>query len=304
MKIGIAAKLTKIEWDMHRLGWSWDEVIASYERQEKNIQQILESHQRQKESIDSICSRIPSVEIVDVLGIQEERVSKPEFDMLISVGGDNFFQMCSHLFPDAYLIGVNSDPVNSYGALLNFNYETLLENLNRIIVGAFITENWARINTNFNGNKIEKGICTVSLSIKATDMISRYLLKKNGESEEQKATGILVVCGAGTGNGAWYRNAGLYLPMIKSRIYATVATEFSRSLLELRTLTREPMRGEDCSYRWLNLPIKQSEELTLIYWSNDPSELSIDSINRYEIKEGDKLTFRVSDKPLKVVASF
>ncbi len=40
MKIGIAQKLTKIEWDMHRLGISRDKVIETYKKQEKDVNKI------------------------------------------------------------------------------------------------------------------------------------------------------------------------------------------------------------------------------------------------------------------------
>ena len=33
LRVGIAAKLSVIEWDMHSLGLSWDQVISSDEGQ-------------------------------------------------------------------------------------------------------------------------------------------------------------------------------------------------------------------------------------------------------------------------------
>ncbi len=312
MKLGLATKLSKLEWDAYRLGIPQEEVIESYKAQGKDVDKILGSHQRQKDNIDKILELAPEAQRVDVLAIQEKKAEKPEVEMLLSIGGDNFFQICSHLFPEAYLVGVNSDTQTSSGALLYFNLENLTKILPRLIGGGnFTYEPWARVATTLNGKRVEDATCTVSLSIKATDMMSRYLLEKKelgekeGEpraTEEQKATGILVVSGAGAQKGAWYRNAGLYLPQIKSGLYPIVTEWFSPTHPELRTLTREPMGGEDCTYKMLNLCIRAGDELTLRYWSADPSELSIDSINRYEVKEGDELKFRVSAQPLKVVS--
>jgi NAD kinase len=312
MKLGLATKLSKLEWDAERLGISPEEVIETYCRQQKDVDKILGSHQRQKDNIARIMELAPEAEKVDVLALQNGKTEKPTIEMLLCIGGDNFFQICSHLFPEAYLVGVNSDPQTSSGALLYFNFENLQGILPRLIGGGnFTYEPWARVATTLNGKRVEDATCTVSLSIKATDMMSRYLLERRelGDKdekpkaiEEQKSTGILIVSGAGAQKGAWYRNAGLYLPQIRSGLYPLVTQEFSPTHPELHTLTREPMGGEDCTYKWLNLSVRAGDELTLRYWSVDSSELSIDSINRYDVKEGDVLKFRVSDKPLKVIS--
>jgi NAD kinase len=302
MKLGIAAKYSKLEWDMYRLGISREEAIEIYKSENMNVERILDSDIRQRNSIDAITRKVSNSEIVDIISITEGQIKKPNPDMLISIGGDNFFQLCSHHFPDAYLIGVNSDPQTSHGALLNFTHESLELNIDKILNNDFRTEYWTRIAATLNGTKIEDTTCTFSLSIKATDMVTRYLLQHKGEQEEQKATGILLVTGAGSGDRAWYRNAGLYLPMIKSGLYPEVTQEFSKTARMLKTLTREPMGGADCQYLWLNKTIREDEELKLIYWANDVSELSIDSIKRYDVKQGDVLTFKVSNKPLKIVS--
>jgi NAD kinase len=302
MKIGIAAKLSKIEWDMHTLNLGWDQVIELYSQQHKATERILASHYRQKRSIDEIISKCPGAKLVDMIAISSGASAKPELDLLMSIGGDNFFQLCTHHFGDKYLVGVNSDPKTSHGALLNYSYDTLISKLDDILNGHFRTEEWTLVATELNGARVEDASCTVSLSIKATDMTSRYLLDTGDYQEEQKATGILVVAGAGSGKGAWYRNAGLYLPMISSGRYQAVAGEFPKDTGLIKTLTREPFCGEDCEYKLLNHTITPGKKLSLTYWANDPSELSIDSIKRYMVRDGDTLEFYASAKQLKVVA--
>ena len=67
MKIGIAAKLSKLEWDMHRLGLSREDVIESYKKQKKDVKKILDSHERQKRCIDSITAKTSNAEVVDMI---------------------------------------------------------------------------------------------------------------------------------------------------------------------------------------------------------------------------------------------
>ena len=297
MKIGLATKLSKLDWDCYRLNMKRDAVIEIYKRQEKDVDKILASHNRQNANIEDILRIAPDAEKVDMLDLQKNPKRRPDLDMLLVMGGDNFFQIAAHHFPYAYLIGVNSDPQTSHGALLNYTPESLIENLPGIIEGHFQTEYWTKIETKLNGKMLEDAGFTISLSIKATDMMSRFYLKRDGLAEEQKATGILVVTGAGTGKGSWYRNSSIYLPAVGY----DMPKEIERDDRKLKTLTREPMGGVDCPYQGLNMTIGEDDELNLMYWANDPSELSLDSIKRYDVFEGDRLSFRVSDRYLKVI---
>ena len=338
MKIGLAAKYSKLEWDQYRLGLSEEKILDQYKQQNKDVEKILQSHSRQKRNIEVLLNKLGSAEIVDILAITKGKSAKPELDMLIAMGGDNFFQICSHYFADNYLVGVNTDPLTSKWVLLKFNSETLSLELENILNEKFKVEEWSRISTKLQNQQLENANCTVALSIKATeenfkdiqkniDALGKHLKtyedfhRKVGatlsttvnhwnagskelgkiDSEEQKFTGILVVSGAGSEKGAWYRNAGLYLPMINSKLYPNATTAFSFSKSVIKTLVREPMDGEDCHYKWLNQTIPAGQTLKLKYWANDISELSIDSIKRYDVKEGDELEFSVSDKKLRVV---
>lgn len=301
MKIGIAAKLSKIEWDMYRLGISKDAVLKRYEKEGKNVDKIVKSHERQRKCIEEIISATDNAEIIDINDLQKGKSKKKEVDILIAIGGDNFFQICAHYYDKAYLIGVNSDPLTSKGQLLNFTYASLKKCLTHIIKGDFQIETWTKIAVTLNGKRVKDAVCIASLPVIDDDIMKRYLLKFKGREEEQKATGILIVTGAGSGDGAWYRSAGLYLPLIKLGIYPEPTTEFPKTARQIKTITREPFNHEKCKYKWLNLTLSESEELSLVYWSGQTTKLSIDSVKRYKVNEGDVLTFRVSENILKVV---
>jgi NAD kinase len=312
MKIGLTAKLSKIEWDMYRLGLTYNEVLKKFDKQSMDVDKIIKSHVRQNKCIDEIVKAIP--EAININLLSKDELAYDDFDVMIVIGGDNFFQMASHHFQNSIIVGVNSDTVTSYGGLLNFDYNSLLSNIDSIKSGNLNVDDWTRVSVMLNNNRVEDAICTASLSIKATDMISRYMLSysmigdtekaqhynKSSRKEEQKCTGLLVVSGAGSGQNAWYRNEGLYLPMIKSMNFKVPTREFSKTAREIRTLTRGALGGEDCNYKYLNMRIPEGKQLDLIYWSNNPSELSIDSIFRYEVHEGDRLRFSLSDTTLKV----
>lgn len=311
LMIGICPKYTKLEWDMHVSRKSMDEVISGYHAEEMDVNKILDSHHRQKDNIERILSEYGSdAVVIDILSVIENRKDenvrkdkndmkdKPKIDVLVSIGGDNFFQLCTHHYPDSIILGVNSDPQWSHGGLLYFDSGYLIRNIGNIISGNYSTEYWTRVSTTINGKRISDGTCTVSLGTNHSDMITRYLLRKGIESEEQKSSGILVVSGAGSGDGAWYRNAGLYL----SSNGKENTGEFGVSERRIMTLTREPFfPGE---YSMTNVAASGDESIELVYWSNEPAMISVDSIDRYDVHNGDRIEFSVSDKSLEVIRDF
>src|SRR3989338_3978996 len=166
MKIGVAYKYSKLDWDMLTTGMSEKELIEHYIKGEQDPKRIISSHERQKRCISTILDKMPEAEIIDIKGIEDSKIKAPDLETVIAIGGDNFFQKCAYYFPDAYFVGVNSDPETSHGALLNFNIESIIGNLERIRKGDFSVEQWTKIATTVNGKMYEDTCCTLSLAIK------------------------------------------------------------------------------------------------------------------------------------------
>jgi NAD kinase len=299
MKIGITNKLTGIEYEMHVQKRSWDDIIKQFRDEEKPVDEIIASHHRQKDCIKTATELFPNAVPVDMIAVAEKNAPVPELDLLVILGGDNFFQICTHHFPNAYLVGVNSDPVTSEGNILPYTLDRLIQKAEDFEKLNFGFEWWTRIATYINGERKEDGTCTVSIS--TTNKMCTYSLQNGDVREKQKSSGILVVSGAGSGEGSWYQDGGLYLPQVKSGLYPTIPQSFAMNAPYLMSLTREPHRGEKHRYKMLNSQINFLEELKYVHWTRNVTELSIDSIKEYTIRKGDVVAFKVSDKPLKIV---
>ena len=304
MDIGITYKFSKLEWDMLGTGKTRDELIEEYGRLGQDVEGIIQSHERQKMCRERLLDELPQARYIDLPALKRGDVTgniQKRYDKIFTIGGDNFSQQVAFYFPDSEFVLINSDPETSHGALLHYDCDSVLEDLDRIVKGDYGIIERTKLATTVNGKRINDTTCTFSLKNTIGDMMTRYMLKIGDESEHQKSSGLLVVTGSGSGDGAWYRNEGLYLPQINSGLYPLVTQEFQNTSREIRTLTLGHMFGADCEYKWLNKAVGEGDMLGVYYWSHEPAQISVDSVERYNIKEGSILTFRVSENKLRVV---
>ncbi|MCX6707723.1 MAG: NAD(+)/NADH kinase, partial [Candidatus Woesearchaeota archaeon] len=221
------------------------------------------------------------------------------YDLIISIGGDNHFQAIGHYVGEIPILGVNSDNMTSTGALLKFIPQDMKRYANRILRRKLTYEKWIKARAHLNDRLVEDAVAVFSLSNIEDDMMTRYKLKIEGKSEVQKSSGILVTTGAGSTG--WYKDAGIFLPLIVTGFYKQPTLPFAPKEKRLMTLTREPYDGKECVYRMMNLMISEGEELEFIYWANENAKLSSDSVMRYVVSEGDRIRFSVSPDVLNVV---
>ncbi len=305
-RAGIAYKTPEIDWDMRRLGLGGrEEILSLYRRQGfsgETIENRIASCRRQWESINGIIRMIPEAEIINVEDFKGKYGRKDVPDLLFVLGGDNFFQECTHYFGDSCFVSINSDPKTSVGALMYFDYDTLKPRLEDILKGDFRTEGWTRIACEINGKRIGDGTCTSAIYNSEGDKPINYLLSANGNEEMQKGTGLLVVSGAGSQQPAWYRNAGAYLPSLKSGLYPNPTAEFPKESSELKSLTREAFWNVDCRYKMASCTAWAGESISILYLANDTGVLSMDSVERYNLSTGDEIRFWKSERRLNVVS--
>jgi len=297
MRIAIIPKQSAIEWDMNRLFLDRDDLLQRYAEQERNVQRMVSSEERQHQSIDDIMILFPGADVLALEQFNKEKAK--QYDLVVAVGGDNHFLRVAHYLEETPIIGINSDVITSVGALLRFDPKNIPGHIKKILEGRFSYEEWTRAEAKINGKLVEDARGMFSLSNIEDDMMTRYLLKFKDGREQQKSSGMIVTTGAGSTG--WYTDAGIYLPTISSGSYPEPASSFPPDRRMLKTLTREPFGGKDCSYEMLNLGIRAGEELEIVYWANDNAKLSSDSVIKYVISEGDRIKFRVSPRTFRVV---
>ncbi len=299
----IARKLSVLEYDMKREDISLDAVVARFKSLGTDGKRILESHTRQLESFQKIAELFNNPVIM--VGDDLDRELLRPASLVISIGGDNYFQNVAHFLEDQLIIGVNSDPVNSDGSLTSFTSDSLKDFLTRLKENQFNIEEWTTLKATLNGRRLK----TPSVSeiyigaYKSTDM-SRYLL--NGE--EQKSSGLIITTPAGrTG---WYSAAYRYIYQYDRRgshdfeepvLWPMVPYDKTDNAGFL--IVREPFVADRTKAYHFNVEgIIRGQEKFIIKWlAHGLGLLSIDAKDEHELKRGDVVEVEISDKPLKVV---
>lgn len=173
--------------------------------QNNSFDKIYSSHLRQLES-----RRILMEEVfpngVFIFRDQLDAFDLTQYSAIVALGGDNHFTYIAHHCEKNKIIGCNSDTETSFGALLSFNPITLKETIKTNWENTTI-ENWSLLSVSIeypDGKTITTVNAVSEISIRNTnpDLTSRYIVKHEGLSEEQKSSGLLLYTGAGSTG--WY----------------------------------------------------------------------------------------------------
>jgi len=288
----IAVKRTKWERDLLRFG-SEKDVLRLYEIQNHAYQRVHSSHERQMKNLEALRRALPEASYAyreDLPGLNREN-----FDYIASFGGDNHFVYVSHFTSGHPILGINSDPETSHGALLYFTIESLLEKLSQKNA-EFVTEPWTRVDCDLefaDGRRFRTGPCTSEISLRSAfpESVSRYHIRKSGQPwEEHKSSGLLLASGAGSTG--WFRNCH---PASLRR-----GTTFEKDAPFFRIVAREYGQGSRrLLYR--HASINAGEALEVI--SEMDGEINIDCHpeRTYEFPPACRALFFMSPEPLRVV---
>ena len=208
-----------------------------------------------------------------------------DVDLVITLGGDGTFIEAANLIEDSFILGINSHPESSEGALTSLSAETL-DDLREILEGNFEILKRQRAAVKINGNLIkEYATNEVYLGAASQFHSSRYLISVNGEEEEQRSSGVIV--STGTGSGAWHLSAGGEL--------------FHPSEEKLAFIVREPYLGKRLySPKIIKGEIAKGEKIILRSKRNSGGILAI-GFKTYDLQENDVVEISLSDNPLRVL---
>lgn len=242
MKFAVAVKRTKWERDLIRFG-SEEETRKIYSLQDSAYDRVYGSHMRQIAALEQLKSALPHSDFFYREELEQlSELEKSRYDGLISLGGDNHFIYIAMFAGSMPLIGINSDPMTSQGALIYFHCDDFLESLERSRhkespTQAFDIEHWSTIGCDLvysDGTIVQTGpsISEISIRNDFPDAMSRYLIRiDTGDLEEQKSSGLLLATGAGSTG--WYRNA------LPAEVLESGDATFSRDAAFFRAVARE-----------------------------------------------------------------
>jgi NAD kinase len=205
MRILIAPKKSKLQWDMDRLGQSAARVVARWKRHGLDVARIRASHERQMKALETVRKLFPEAAVVPQDKLSRRAIDRA--DLVLAVGGDNHFQYVSRFVRRELIAGVNSDPHSSEGSLTSFTPESLKDAAAAIRSGKFRIEEWTRLQVELDGRRVESlALSEVFFGEASRAQMSRYKITVGRRSELQKSSGLLTVTGAGSAG--WYAAAG------------------------------------------------------------------------------------------------
>jgi NAD+ kinase len=205
------------------------------------------------------------------------------FNLIIVLGGDGtILKTCKYVTTQEVIL-INSDPEHSEGVITEFPLSEL-EKLFWILDGKFKTKLRQRIEVKVNSASLDDPVLNeIYFGSGKSCMISEYEIQYEGKKEIQRGSGVLI--STGTGSTAWYHSAG--------------GNEFDPEEEKAKFLVREAYNKEKLNLTILN-GVATGTDFKLVAKKED-MVLSIDSYSLHPLKCEDKVTFKISKFPLKVL---
>lgn len=310
-RIYIVVKRTKWERDRARYG-SARTAKKIYSRQSNpqhnSYDRVFKAHERQIQNLEALRKALP-----DARYIQREELPYLEnggYDLLISFGGDNHFVHVSHyLATGRSILGLNSDPESSTGALLYFKPTDFLKKIPALLAGdapgrtgsSIQTEEWTRIGCEIEtpeGQRRKLSPCISEITVRSSfhDYVSRYMIRKGDENqkwEEHKNSGLLLACGAGSTG--WYRNCQPLSQQAKAA--------FPKDASFFRTVAREVGSRARRKFEYIHTTVDAGEDLCIASEMDGEITVDADPERVFPFPPGAIAHFRMSKERLNVVRS-
>ena len=258
-------------------------------------EKITEKH---LDMIRTVMSDIEKLKImVNAINVKYlERKYFENIDLAVTIGGDGTFIRTSHLLKFyTPILGINSDPEHSEGALLvrYEDFKKILSDWNSLYGKAKLNK-IDRIQTIRNGTLLEEfAINEVYIGTEKQFTTARYVIDYRGNREEHRSSGVLVV--TPSGSRSWYKSAG-------GKPFGNGGGNEDDDK-KLKFIVREPYFGKIYNPKILNCEILLDEKIVFYSRRYDDGIIAIDSYKVYPFNIGDTVEINMSDIPLRVVSS-
>ena len=176
--------------------------------------EIEESHHNQQEFLAHLGELNQSLGL-DIQMVPEkdrDQIKPTDQDLVLAAGGDGTFLMTAQKFPQATLLGMNSDfapkaGVGSHGALTSINRLNLATKMQSLKEGQFGIDYWNRLQASINDKLIDRyAVNDIYYGQQISYKTCSIIVDQCGIMEEFNCSGIL--CCTGMGSHAWHYNAG------------------------------------------------------------------------------------------------
>lgn len=245
---------------------------------------LLLAHEKNLACIDSVSTTLKDLRINHKM-ICRADMKKADLDnsFVIAIGGDGTLLDCSHYCSDSPILGVNSDPESSIGALCAANANNFADVLNEIWQNKLKPSQLARLQIKI-GTKIIAPLATndVLFCHKNPASLSRFTVDLNGHKEAHRSSGMWLATPAGSTGG----------------IYSAGATPIALDDQQAIFRMREPYWSDREQPKLLSGSFAHGDRLSITSDMTD-AEIFIDGPHeRHILPWGETVEISISDEPL------
>lgn len=247
-------------------------------------QELKQAHENHLQCLKHLCA------VLDNMAWPYSLICRPDIkaediegNFVITVGGDGTLLDASHYCKSSPILGVNSDPERSSGALCIATRENFKDLLQEIRAGTLKPSPIERLSITREG-RLEKIVALndVLYCHKNPAAMSRFSLLTNEYSEAHRASGVWIASAAGS-TGGIFSSGSPYLPI-----------ESKQGLFRVR----EPFWSDKQAPKLLAGSISASKSLKLQSTMTE-GRIYIDGPHKYlDLLLGECVIFAISEYPL------
>jgi hypothetical protein len=283
----VVSKESKLEYDCRRNFLRAEDMIQRYRNMRVSVDNVLKSHESQVKARDHFRSIFKQSNFIFHTQLTQDLADSAE--LIVAIGGDDTLKRISHFVDDNLIVGVNSDPSRSVGALLNYSFEEAEKLYALLESDSYKVDNWTRIDVNYNGSFLGKAASELFIGARESDFPSRLTVDFPNRTLDLKGSGLLVATGAGASG--WYKSAG-------------GLWQSDRTSPKLAWINREPSIRLYEDVNPDNTDVLSSGQIVVYYTGNHEGKISIDSIMTKYLNPDEDHSFVIkkSEHPLRVIS--
>lgn len=263
-----------------------EHLIRLLKARHPTTRHLVTRHEAHTRAIDLVKKTLTRLGIRYRISARSHLKYFDDVDLVITIGGDGTLLRSAHFVTDQLLIGINSDPESSVGALCSLDAPEFPKKMEAILNGHYDVKGLHRIRIRLNNKKLPiepiNDVLFTNISPAAT---SRYLIELERKREEHKSSGIWIATPLGS-TAAIHAAGGPPQPGHDER---------------LQFLTREPYQGIYNPYELTKGFIEKNKRLKIVSLMIK-SRLYLDGpVRFFTIEYGDTLSFQWSPDVVRMI---
>lgn len=259
-----------------------------YRKNHPLTRRFRKAHQAHTSALQQVITELQKLGIAFKAESRRDIGSLKSYNLIISVGGDGTFLRTAHHVKNQKMLGINSAPFASVGALLTCGIESFPKKIRALLGGQTKMRTLNRIEIRVNRKILPTlALNDILFSHSSPAGVTRYRIKIGKQIDEQRSSGIWIATAAGS-TAAMRAAGGRKLPLSSKKI---------------QYIIREPFYGKSGrAHLVVKGLVNEKQKIEIINQTIDAC-LYVDGTQTvYPLKFGDKIVLQNSRCPLRVIA--